>query len=443
MSSTPPLPQRQPSSPIPNSASMASTVAPSGLRTRLEVVLKDLSNFPWKTTALTLRERFSSDQLGLTASSLTFTTTIALVPLITVALAVFTAFPMFSTLQTVLQKWLIESLIPDNISRQVLGYLTQFSGKASKLGVVGVGILLITALSLILTIDRTLNRIWRVRRRRPLGQRVLIYWAAITLGPLLLGASLTITSYAISASKGVVGVIPGGVQFLLGLLEFVLLAAGMAALFRFVPNTHVKRAHAWAGGIFVAAGIEIAKKLLTTYLTAMPTYSAVYGAFAIVPILLVWIYLAWVIVLLGAVIAAYLPSLLAGVARRASSHGWQFQLAIEALQQLHGARDDAVRGLTIIQLAAKLQVDSVQLEPVLETLTGLDWVGRLDEAGMADAAAPVSQQGDGGSRYVLLANPAATPLAPLIELLLLPRVDSTKKIWQNSHLPTLNINSLL
>ena len=109
---------------------------------------------------------------------------------------------MFSTLQAVLQKWLVESLIPDNISRQVLGYLTQFSGKASKLGVVGVAVLLTTALALILTIDRTLNRIWRVRRPRPLGQRVLIYWAAITLGPLLLGASLAMTSFAITSMMG-------------------------------------------------------------------------------------------------------------------------------------------------------------------------------------------------------------------------------------------------
>ena len=435
MSSTPPLPQRQPSTPLENLPPIAARPSVS-LRVRVEAVLKDLSHFPWKSTAHTLRERFSSDQLGLTASSLTFTTTIALVPLITVALAVFTAFPMFSTLQVVLQKWLVESLIPDNISRQVLGYLTQFSGKASKLGVVGVAILLVTALSLILTIDRTLNRIWRVRRRRPLGQRVLIYWAAITLGPLMLGASLTITSYAISASKGVVGVMPGGVQFLLGLLEFVLLAAGTAALFRFVPNTHVKRAHAWTGGIFVAAGIEIAKKLLTLYLGAMPTYSAVYGAFAIVPILLIWIYLAWVIVLLGAVIAAYLPSLLAGVARRATPHGWQFQLAIEALQQLHAVRDAAVRGLTIIQLATRLQVDSVQMEPVLEMLAALDWVGRLDEQQAAG-------QVDGGSRYVLLANPDATPLAPLMEQLLLARVDSTQNLWQNGHWPLLNMSSVL
>ncbi|HSO45296.1 MAG TPA: YihY family inner membrane protein, partial [Rhodoferax sp.] len=185
---------------------------------KLDVFLIDLSNFPWKNTAHTLRERFREDRLGLTASSLTFTTIIALVPLVTVLLAVFTAFPMFAKFQGVLQQWLVDSLIPDTIARQVLGYLTQFARQASKLGGVGFAVLLITALALILTIDRTLNAIWRVRRRRPLGQRVLVYWAVMTLGPVLLALSLSLTSYALSASKGLVGGLPGGIELLLGSL---------------------------------------------------------------------------------------------------------------------------------------------------------------------------------------------------------------------------------
>jgi membrane protein len=141
----------------------------------LSALLEDLSRFPWAWTARTLRERFRDDRLGLTASSLTFTTTIALVPLFTVVLAVFTAFPMFSKLQGALQTWLVQSLVPDSISRQVLGYLTQFAKQASRLGAVGLAVLFITALALVLTIDRTLNGIWRVRRQRPLAQRVMIY----------------------------------------------------------------------------------------------------------------------------------------------------------------------------------------------------------------------------------------------------------------------------
>src|SRR3954463_6979854 len=145
----------------------------------LRQLLADLARFPWLPTALTLRERFREDRLGLSASSLTFTTTIALVPFFTVALAVFTAFPIFGKLQDSLQAWLVQSLVPDAIARQVLGYLTQFAGKASRLGSVGLGALFFSALALVLTIDRTLNGIWRVRRPRPLAQRVMIYWAVM------------------------------------------------------------------------------------------------------------------------------------------------------------------------------------------------------------------------------------------------------------------------
>ncbi|MBP8087852.1 MAG: YihY family inner membrane protein, partial [Polaromonas sp.] len=154
----------------------------------VQQILKDLSKFPWRDTAITLRNRFREDHLGLTASSLTFTTSIALVPFFTVALAIFTAFPMFAKLQGSLQIWLVESLVPDSISRQVLGYLTQFARQASRLGVAGLAVLVITAIDMVLTIDRTLNGIWRVRKPRPFAQRVLIYWAAVTLGPLLMGA---------------------------------------------------------------------------------------------------------------------------------------------------------------------------------------------------------------------------------------------------------------
>ena len=395
-------------------------------------LLNDLSHFPWKSTALTLGERFREDRLGLTASSLTFTTTIALVPFFTVVLAVFTAFPMFGKLQVALQNWLVQSLIPEAIARQVLGYLTQFAGKASRLGVAGLAALFFTALALVLTIDRTLNGIWRVRRPRSLGRRVLIYWAVMTLGPLLLAASISLSSYVLSASRGLVGAMPGSLRFVLDLLEYVLLAAGLAALYRYVPNTPVRRSHAWAGGLFAAAGIELAKRLLAAYIGMVPTYSAVYGAFATLPILLVWIYVAWVIVLLGAVIAAYLPSLMAGVARRGGGHGWQFQLALEVLQALGRSRPTAQRGLSAAALGQALQVDALQLEPVLETLVALDWIGRVNEVDDEDA-----------TRYLLLADPQATALEPLMRHLLLPQSESTAGLWRSGGLSTVYLKDVL
>jgi membrane protein len=398
----------------------------------LRQLLADLARFPWLPTAHTLRERFREDRLGLSASSLTFTTTIALVTIITVALALFTAFPIFGKLQSNLQHWLVQSLVPDAIARQVLGYLTQFAGKASRLGAVGFGALVVSALALVLTIDRTLNGIWRVRRPRPLAQRVLIYWAAITLGPMLLALSLSTTSWVLSASRGWVGGLPGGVAMVIDLFEFLLLAAALSALYRYVPNTPVRRAHALAGGVFAAFGIELAKRVLAWYIQQVPTYSVVYGAFATVPILLVWIYIAWVTVLLGAVVAAYLPSLLAGVHRRSGGPGWQFQLALELLQQLHGVRASARRGLSAGELAAALQVDILQLEPVLQTLVQLDWIGRLNE---------VDDHED--TRYVLLADAQSTALEPLMRQLLLPASDSTARLWASGRLSTLYLQDVL
>jgi membrane protein len=395
-------------------------------------LLTDLTHFPWKSTAMTLGERFREDRLGLTASSLTFTTTMALVPFFTVALAVFTAFPVFAKLQGALQTWLVQSLVPDAIARQVLGYLTQFAGKANRLGAVGLAVLLITALALVLTIDRTLNSIWRVKRRRPLGQRVLVYWAVMTLGPLLLGASLSISSYLISASRGLVTAMPGGVQLLLDVIQFFLLAAGLTALYLFVPNTPVRRSHAWAGGLFAATGIELARWLLALYIGKVPSYSAVYGAFATVPIFLVWIYIAWVVVLWGAVIAAYLPSLVAGTRRRASAHGWQFQLALELLRELNRARGSARRGLSAPQLAAALEVETLQLEPVLETLVALDWIGRVNEI-----------EDEEETRYILLADIQATALEPLIRHLLLPYSEATDKLWKSGQLASVYLKDVV
>ena len=401
-------------------------------RAAAESLLRDFwrnaLNFPWRNTALTLRERFREDQLGVTASSLTFTTTIALVPLFTVVLAVFSAFPVFDRLQVTLQRWLVQSLVPENIARQVLTYLSQFAAKAGQMGSAGAIVLLISALALVLTIDRKLNDIWRVRQPRPLAQRVLVYWAVLTLGPLLLAGSVAVTSYALTASRSVNGSFAGTARLLLDSLQFVLVAGGVAALYRYVPNTRVQWTHALVGGGFVAVALEFAKGALTWYIKQVPTFSVVYGTFATVPILLVWFYVAWVIVLLGAVVSAYLPSLLTGVARRGDTPGWRFQLALEVVERLRPQGADAPRGLSLAALAQALRVDALQLEEPVAAMVALDWLGRLDEP---------------GERYVLLVDPADTPVAPLVERLLLARQPSTLRFWDRSRWTGLSLADAL
>ncbi len=405
------------------------SLALSDWRTRSNEIFETLSRWPWLDTAKTLRERFREDRLGLTASSLTFTTLIALVPLVTVMLAVFSAFPMFASFQTALEKYFLQALVPDGIARPVLSALTQFAAKAARLGGVGLGILVVTALALMLTIDRALNAIWRVRRPRPIAQRVLVYWGGLTLGPLLLGISLSLTSWVLTASQGFVGALPGGVAMLLNVVEFALLALGMAALYHYVPHTHVRWRHALAGGVFVAIGIEVAKRLLAWYVGTMPTISAVYGAFAAVPILLLWIYVGWLIVLWGAVIAAYAPSLSMRIARMPTAPGHRFALALSVIGALSRAKSGDARGLALHDLAAALATDPLQVEPVVDTLAAMDWVARLDE--------------EGGQRLVLLVDPATTAARVLVNALLLESSAATRAFRERTGLERMMLAELI
>jgi membrane protein len=390
-----------------------------------------LRDFPWRQMAGVLLGRFRDARLGVSASSLTFTTVLALVPLFAVALALFTAFPMFGKFQDTLQRWLLESLVPESISRQVLSHVTQFARKASRLGSVGLVAVLVTAVALMVTIDRTLGQIWRLQRQRPLAQRILLYWAAITLGPLLLGGSLAITSYLLSVSGDVVQV-PGLTRWLLDAFEFALLVACVSGLYFYVPYTRVRWRHAFIAGLLVALGIELAKNLLAVYLSQMPTYSAIYGAFAAVPILLVWIYVAWVVVLLGAVVAASLPDLGRQQWRVPEGPGWHLRLALETVGALQRARQSPARGVSRTELSHTLHCAPDDLSLVVDALQALDWVGPLrEEGGLRDA------------RLVLLVEPERTPAAPLFESLLLHRLQGADPLWDVAGLDRLQLAQLL
>jgi len=391
--------------------------------------IAELLAWPWLQTLQTFRQRFREEKLGLTAGSLTFTTLISLVPLLTVMLAVFTAFPIFSNFQAALEQYFLKSLIPPNIAKPVLGALTQFAAKANKLGAVGLVALGVTALALMLTIDRTLNAIWRVQRPRPIAQRVLVYWAALTLGPLLLGGSLTLTSYAISVGQGYLTAMPAAMSTALGSADVLLFGLAMAGLFHYVPNTHVRWRHALLGGAFVSIGFSLAKALLAWYVKQVPTYSTLYGAFATVPVFLVWVYLGWVIVLLGAILAANTPSLTGRLHLRADTPGQPFALALEALRELWRVREAGQRGLSHLALARALQVDPLQLSPILDRLLVLDWIGRLEE--------------EGAQRLTLLCAPERTPAAPLLGAFLADRQGLLANLWTQGEWSTLMLDRLL
>ena len=399
----------------------------------LRSTLNEFVQFPWRQMLRTLWTRFREVRLGMTASSLTFTTVLALVPLFTLVLAIFTAFPIFSQVQDQLQRWLIESLVPESISRQVLGSLTQFSRKASRLGLVGLVAVVVASVALLVTIDRTMGQIWRVSRQRPWSQRLLLYWAGLTLGPLLLGGSLAISSYLFTGYlSGLGDWLPVSVRNILDLVEFGLLAACVTGLYYYLPNTQVDWRHAITGGVAVALGLELAKKILAVYLAQMPTYSAIYGAFSAVPILLVWIYVTWVVVLLGAVMTASLPEIGRQSKRHADGPGWSFRLALEILSQLAIARKTSPQGLRMSDMADALHIEHRHAEQALNAIHELKWIGKLEQSNARLESA-----------WVLLVDLHEVSLAPLIERLCLRHTESTELLWQQMNLANTKVAEVI
>ena len=223
--------------------------------------------------------------------------------------------------------------------------------------------------------------------------------------------------------------LPGDLAALLGGVDIVLLGFAVAGLFHYVPNTHVRWRHALLGGAFVSIGFSLAKSLLAWYVKQVPTYSTLYGAFATVPVFLIWVYLGWVIVLLGAILAANTPSLTGRLHLRPDTPGQPLALALEVLRELWRAREAGQRGLSDLGLAAALRVDPLQLSPIVDKLLAMDWVGRLEE--------------EGAQRLVLLCAPERALAGPLVEAFLAGRQGLLGNLWTRGEWSGLTLDRLL
>ncbi|HEY9064844.1 MAG TPA: YihY family inner membrane protein [Burkholderiaceae bacterium] len=251
-------------------------------------------------------QRARRERLPQIAGSLTFTTVLSIVPLVSVSFALLTRFPIFARFEQALDEYLLTSMLPPQLSHTVLANLHHFADNASGLTVLGSCFVLMTAIALMLTIENALNQIWGVRRARPLLKRIGLYALMLVAGPPLAGASLWATSYALVASIGLIGTLPPPVAFAFTLGPALLAVVGLAALFYFVPNTQVRRRDALAGALIGGIALEIGKRAFTAYVTKIPTYKAVYGALAALPVFMLWVYLSWLVTLTAALIAANL-----------------------------------------------------------------------------------------------------------------------------------------
>ncbi|QKH33745.1 YihY family inner membrane protein [Achromobacter pestifer] len=349
-------------------------------------------------------ERAGEEKLLQVASSLTFTTVLAIVPMLAVVLSLFTAFPVFQEFRVALEDFLTNSLMPPSVSDNIMDYLNQFARQASRLTAIGGVFLLITSLLLIMTIDKAFNDIWHVTRQRPLRQRALVYWAIITLGPVVAGASLWATSFVARESLGLVRDVPEAVSIAVSFIPLVLTALGFAALFVMVPNREVLWRDALVGGCVTAIVLEIMKSAFAYYLTRFPTYTVIYGAFATLPIFLLWIYLSWLAVLLGAILASSAPLIRLGRWEINRYPGAPFVDAVDALRALRQAQTANPPGLPANLLAAQLRLHQDELNGVLETLAEMGLATRSPEG-----------------LWVLTCDARKTSMAPVVDHFLLDR----------------------
>ena len=254
-----------------------------------------------------VEQRFRDDRALIMAAALSYTSLLSLVPLLAIALAILAAFPAFEGVRGELQSTLLQYLVPE-VGEQLRRVIANFIGNAGKLTAVGVLGLAVTAVLLLVTIEDALNHIFRVSRPRSPLSRLLVYWTVITLGPLLLGASLSLSAWVFAADgwamRHGLAAMAGAVS---ALFPLVLLTALFSLLYSAVPNRAVRMADAATGGAVAAIAMAVLRWGFHLYVTSAHAYESVYGALAVVPLLLFWMYLAWAAVLAGAELTAALP----------------------------------------------------------------------------------------------------------------------------------------
>ncbi|MGA8862570.1 MAG: YihY family inner membrane protein [Gallionella sp.] len=323
--------------------------------------------------------RFSQDRCTQTAASLTFTTLLSLVPLMTIALIMFSAFPVFESFSVNIKTYLLENLMPETAGVVITRYMQQFTESAARLTTVGIGFLGLTAMLMMLTIDHAFNVIWRVTRPRPLVNRLVIYWAVLTLAPILVGASLSLTSWLVGMSMGYANHIPlFGIEAL-KILPVLFTTLAFTLMFRLVPNRYVPRRHALTGAFVAAVLFETMNRIFGYYVSNFPTYKLVYGAFASVPIFLMWIYLSWLTILLGAEITASLSHWRTAVPRQPSSSA-RLLNALRILNTMIAAFEQG-QVCTFPEMSKSLHIGYDELEIILEKLAGADMVRKAEGQG--------------------------------------------------------------
>jgi membrane protein len=270
---------------------------------------QDYAPRPWQLAIVIAFKRSLKAKTMQLASSLAFSTVFAIVPLLAVVLSIFAALPQFDEFNEALQQYLSNNLLPAQISSSIMDYLNAFAAQASHLSAIGGVFLVGTIIALVISVDDALNTIWRVKEQRHAARRSLVYIMIIFVGPILLSAMLWTTAFLARESFGHVMDLPTVLELSLKLSPFVVSTLGLTVLFVVVPNTTVLWHDAFLGAFVAALLLEVMKFGFALYVARFSTYTMIYGAFAAVPVFLLWVYFSWLGVLLGGHVAANLPLL--------------------------------------------------------------------------------------------------------------------------------------
>jgi len=337
-------------------------------------IFSDVGNF-----LLFAMRRFVADGMSLSAGALTYSTLLALVPLLVIAFAVLSGFPAFDTVKLRMEELVLGALVPE-VGIGAKSYLTDFTHNASNLTAVGIVALALAAVLLLSTIEATLNRIWRVEQPRSLGKRLLIFWALLTGGPLLFAASFTFTSdLMVTAQEWAWGTgDEQSLQFssasLKMLFAILIQSLGLTLLYKLVPARHVRFRDAAIGGFFSGVALQFLRFGFNLFLTSSSTYTTIYGAVAIIPIFLLWLYSCWTVIIMGAVFASSFPDwwrrrdALAGIVLGPAD---RLELAMALLTEL--ARQAESGG----SMAQSQLADSIPLDARDEIINALRTAGYL------------------------------------------------------------------
>jgi membrane protein len=336
--------------------------------------------------------RLREERLPQVAGSLTFTTTLALVPLLTIVLAIFTMFPAIS------------------------GNLTQFASKAKGLSALGAVALLFTTAATMSLIERVFNQIWGVRQPRPWTQRLLVYWALITLGPILFGASLSFTSQLVDVTGGLERDASVLATLAFTLASIAATTGGYTLLYVAVPNRHVAWRDAFWGALAAAIAFEVAKRVFGLFIRQFPTYAIIYGALAALPLFLVWIYVTWMITLVGALLTAALPVVKYERWWYQAAPGGAFVDAMSVLKVLHGSAK--LSGTALVSgstIRHHTRIGYNELARLLHRMVAEGWVGRVHDQAPAKISWRHTKRAS-QEHWVLLADPDTLRLADVYRL---------------------------